>query len=300
MVDFYGNRPFKNIGIDPLIIELSKSDPIGNSFYGVKIPKQIKTFTCKTVDELAPMHILISQDDMTAERFELLDEKQRAITDAITSKCSTTLGESVDFFQGIITGADVAFIVRENDESYAMTEECGVKWIKGKALSKEGISYDKLYLLYTSGAEEADIPNTIRHILPYKERLGSRRECLNGIRQWHELQWGRTKEQFEKKKILFPYKSNEGIFVYDEVGYFFSADIYAMLPKDDEIEVPKLILLLGSKLYDCYLKSLLKKLGKEQYEYYPNTMEKALLPSTEVINSFNDEGDINRYFGIEV
>ena len=300
MVDFFGNRPFKSIGIDPLIIELSKSSPRGNSFNAVKIPQEIKTFTCKTVDELKDRHILINQDDMNEEHFEMLDGRERAITHAITSKCSATLGESVDFFQGIITGADKAFIVRETDESSKMTDECGVRWIKGKALSKEGISYDKLYLLYTSGRQDADLPNTIAHILPYKERLENRRECLRGYRQWHELQWGRTKEQFEKKKILFPYKSSESIFVYDEVGYFFSADIYAMVPKDNALQVPKLLLLLNSKLYDTYIKSLLKKLGNQQYEYYPNTLAKALLPSTDIINSFNDEVDINRYFDVEI
>lgn len=56
----------------------------------------------------------------------------------------------------------------------------------------------------------------------------SRRECKKGFRKWYELQWGRNESDYENPKIIFPYKSKQNNFYYDELSYFCSADIYIM------------------------------------------------------------------------
>ncbi|WP_242824030.1 hypothetical protein [[Clostridium] dakarense] len=39
-----------------------------------------------------------------------------------------------------------------------------------------------------------------RYIGKYKEKLLNRRECIKNIRKWYELQWGRDKNLFERKR----------------------------------------------------------------------------------------------------
>ena len=56
------------------------------------------------------------------------------------------------------------------------------------------------------------------------------------------------------------------------------------------------MLLLNSKPYEMYFQSFAKKLGGKLYEYYPNTLEKIVLPKPEIINGFESEEEICEYY----
>lgn len=93
---------------------------------------------------------------------------------------------------------------------------------------------------------------------------------------------GGTSGLFEREKIIFPYKSATNRFVIDK-GNYFSADIYALLLKDDElISYELLVKLLNSKIYEFYYKSFAKKLGGSLYEYYPNNLIRLYVPTDDI------------------
>lgn len=112
----------------------------------------------------------------------------------------------------------------------------------------------------------------LKHLGTYKEKLLTRREVLSGTRKWYELQWGRNSSLFNKTKIVFPYKCKENRFALDKNSVFFSADIYSIVIKDEYkgiISYEYLLALLNSKVYEKYMQSFLKKMGKDIVEYYP-------------------------------
>ena len=297
-VDFFGLRPFKTAGVDPMIILMTKGGDKGD-LIAVKYDPA-KPFDLMKIRR-AGVGIVLSNEELTAEGFNFLSDSPKRVAEKVISKCTMSLGEAGQFFQGVITGCDKAFVT----DSYNMLNsdcinETGRKWIKSRDIRAEGVFFGDKYVLYTNSVQNAaDMPATLPSLLAFKPQLIKRRECKKGSREWYELQWPRKSELFENPKIIFPYKSEGNRFLYDEQGYFFSADIYGFVLNEalrGSLELKKLTYLLNSPLYDRYFKTFAKKLGGALYEYYPNTVQKLMIPPLEVINGFENIKDAEAYF----
>lgn len=299
IVDYYGMRPFKNVGVDPAIIFLNKRSEQG----------KIQVIKAKEVNKEDILNILreeekyckkffIEQKKLNLSPWTIVSYDEQKILDKIISKGTEVLEGIAKSYQGIITGCDKAFVVDEDCINKNNLERDIIKpWIKSSDINKGFINLPNKYLIYSNNIiSEETYLNTIRHIGKYKNILERRRECLKGYRKWYELQWGRNKEVFQEKKIVFPYKSKNNRFSIDE-GSFFSADVYALtLINDDEYSYSFLVNLLNSPIYEFYFKSFAKKLGGELYEYYPNTVMKLLIPKKE-IHSYSYE-ELIKYYDI--
>lgn len=300
IVDFYGVRPFKGVGIDPMIVCLRKGIRKNTRFEVVKPPIGTRYFDIRS--EKKSYIFSMRQDALNDGGFNFHNIRQRAALEKIGGRCPLKLEDVATTFQGVISGADSAFIVSGKDAVYKKCiRECGVKWIKSKDISTDEVTYHGIYLLYTNGMEHKKLRHTLKKMEPYRALLGERRECKNGTRRWYDLQWPRKKESFENTKIIFPYKCDKNKFVVDKNGYYFSADVYAIVLKkqaEAELTYEKLAFYLNSAVSDYYFKSYAKKLGADLYEYYPNTVRKIALPPAEAITAFETEEDIFNYFGI--
>jgi len=297
--DFYGVRPFKGTGIDPLILLARKGARAGNVFTARRLTSEKADLFDASEGALA---FDVSQDAMSAEAFSFIPLEEIALKRRIEERTRLKLSDVMESFQGVITGCDRAFVASYKDSSAkAAIDECGLPWIKGKDL-KRGLGTSGLALLYVDGTTILEaIPATIKRLTVYKDRLERRREVKNGKRRWFELQWPRKREVFEGPKLLFPYKAPANLFVYDADDHFFSADVYCMKPKAayaEGLDMEKLAMLLSSRLYDSYFKTYAKKLGRDLYEYYPNTVMQMRIPSLEDLNGFESEEDIYVYFGL--
>lgn len=294
IVDFYGVRPFKNAGIDPIILFLEQGDRNDN----------IQVLKPKSGQENMFLNSLYKDDIKYLQRFNihksilkdsgwvLIDGKENNIIDKIKDKCTLQLQDICQSFQGIVTGCDKAFIVDEHTILAENLERDIVKpWIKSSFINKASVDRQNKFIIYSNLIkDETNYINCLEHIKNYQEKLMERRECKKGIRLWYELQWGRVSHLFEETKIIFPYKSSNNRFAVD-TGSYFSADVYGMylksaLPYNYEF----LVSILNSKVYEFYFKSYAKKLGEYLYDYYPNTVMKLMIPPMHKI-----EGDIDSY-----
>ena len=144
---------------------------------------------------------------------------------------------------------------------------------------KYTIKDNRYKLIYSNDIKnESDNPIIINDFIgKYKERLLNRRECKKKLRLWYELQWGREKAIFERKKIMYPYKSFENRFAIDENNSFSSADVYSFYINKEYEEIfsyEYLVGLLNSEVYNKYFKINAKKISKNAYDYYPNKVMK--------------------------
>lgn len=148
-------------------------------------------------------------------------------------------------------------------------------------------------MIYADSIEnERDYPNSIKYIERYRNRLENRRECKKGIRKWYHLQWGRDSRLFENPKIIFPFKSSENRFALDLNKSYFSADIYALIIKDefkDKITLEYLLGLLNSNLYEFYFKLFGKKMGRGMYDYYPNSILDLKIITGDITDEITDK-----------
>jgi adenine-specific DNA-methyltransferase len=289
IVDFYGIRPFKNAGVDPVIIFLRNEQNMDREIEVIK-PKITKG---KNKNEFykslfkgegeAYNTFYIKKNLLNNSGWILRNEKERNIINKIEKNSFTTLGNICNSFQGIITGCDKAFIVDSATAKYENLEQDILKpWIKSSYIKKYEVNQNDKYLIYSDRIKiEENYPSSLLHISEYKEKLLNRRECRNGIRKWYELQWGRNESIFAGTKIVLPYKAENNRFALD-TGSYFSADVYALILKDNvPFTYEYLLYVLNSDIYEFYFKTFGKKLGENLYEYYPNNLMKLCIPTME-------------------
>ncbi len=283
IVDFYGNRILEGIKIDPLIFFFRKEEKFSGQITRVtrvtdKKIKGSRMFASLTDgNETGYRSFEVKWDQQDDRGWRMIPESHQDILRKIEKQCGLRLKDVVTNFQGIITGCDAAFIVNEDRVRDEGLERDLLKgWIKNSSIGSFEIDKPDKFILYTDLIKDADeYPNIIKHVLPFRSRLERRRECLKGSRLWYQLQWGRSPGNFERSKIVYPYKASRNRFAIDYNGYYFSADVYGFYIKEGQekdISLEYLTGLLNSSLYDFYFKCFGKKLGADLYEYYPNTV----------------------------
>ncbi|WP_371025222.1 Eco57I restriction-modification methylase domain-containing protein [Paraclostridium ghonii] len=280
IVDFNGFNVFKNANVASCIFTMEKTDSIGSNFnfyrfsnYDIDL-KYVENIKSTLENDNCFTKININQSDMKENW--IIDKKENIdLYNKIEKTCEYKLKDICTSFQGIITGCDKAFVIKNDEiESNYIEKDILKNWIKNKNIKKYYIENSDLKLIYSD-----DINNlkhyveSIKYIKNYREKLENRRECKKNTRKWYQLQWGRDKHNFEQKKIMFPYKSNENRFAIDEKYSFCSADVYSFYIKkeyEEQFSYEYLVGLLNSDVYDNYFKVFAKKMGKNLYDYYPN------------------------------
>lgn len=285
IIDFYGVRFVKGAGVDTIIIDFVKDGETDKiKYYRLNKNAKLKgkevfdDITCVTQKYSA--FYCVNKNDLNKDGWVFLDEVGRQIINKIRG---IELGTICQSFQGIITGCDKAFIVNEKDiEENNIEKELLKRWIKNSNIDKFKTSNTNEYIIYINEpVQENRYPNAIKYIEKHREKLEQRRECKNGVRKWYQLQWGRKREDFEGKKIIYPYKSDKNRFAIDK-GSFYSADVYSLKIDDmfkGLITYEFLVGVLNSRVYDFYIKTMAKKLGDNLYEYYPNKILKLKIPN---------------------
>lgn len=294
VIDFNGFNVFKNASIASCIFTMEKnSDYSSFNFFRFNNidcrAASIKNIELFKNDEKFFTKININQCDLNENW--IIDKKENIkLFNIIEKNCKFKLKDICVSFQGVITGCDKAFVLNKDDSKKENIEMDILRnWVKNKNINKYFIGDTNLKLIYSNDiVSEDDYLNSINHIKKYKNKLENRRECKKNIRKWYELQWGRDKSMFERKKIMYPYKSNENKFAIDENNSFCSADVYSFYIKKEyekDFSYEYLVGILNSSVYDKYFKVFAKKMGKNLYDYYPNKVMD--------ISIFKDENYLN-------
>jgi adenine-specific DNA-methyltransferase len=281
-VDFLGAKIFKNVGISSCILTFGNQK--SKSYADVYRVKD-EDMSMKNIERLSVYirsdkfeHLKIKKDSLDDD-WIIVDEDSEKFYTMIQNKCTFQLGDIVESFQGVITGCDKAFIYRKGDKRLDKINRKFLKsWVKNKDIQKYSVDSSDYQLVYSDIIEDEDDLDYFETLIEeYSERLKNRRECKKNIRKWHQLQWGRSVDLFERIKIMYPYKSKENKFAIDYDYNFSSADVYSFAIKEEylnEFSYEYLVALLNSKVYDKYYKITAKKMSRGIYDYYPNKVLK--------------------------
>ena len=240
IIDFYGIRPFKKVGIDPVIMFVSNHQNEQNQIEIIK-PINVKgknnmefynSVFLKMGNEFN--RFFINQNELNNKGWILRDEKHRNIINKIEQRSFTHLSNICNSYQGVITGCDKAFVLTEDTSKRENIEGNIIKpWIKSSYIGRNEVLRKDSYIIYSDLINNPkEYPSAIAYIGKQKEKLLNRRECVRGIRKWYELQWGRKQSIFEGEKIVFPFKASNNRFALDK-GSYFSADVYALVLKEN-------------------------------------------------------------------
>ena len=281
LIDYYGYRPMRGIGIDPMIsVMVNHVKPKATvKIFRRRVEGGPKNGNKAVEDEKHFERFSLPQAALNAAGWHLLPPQTKAIVEKIETACRCALGEVAASFQGVITGCDAAFISRAD----TLPEDgkpwpCTAPWIKNRQVDAFRIEKPTMVLINITDEEDLiRYPAIKDKLVPYRDRLEKRRECRLGKIPWYALQWPRNKKNFESPKIVFPYKAEKNRFALDKNRFYFSADVYGIT--SEEIPLAALTVLLNTPIYDFYFKAIAKKLGNALFEYYPSTLMRLKLPS---------------------
>ena len=290
IIDFLGDEVFTYIGVSACIIRLRKKG------YGIEKTSIYRKLSDKyvymndrkkvdrSIESIKSDKNLFENITISTEKLQsnwiIANEKDMDLYIKIEEKEGFRLYEIAESFQGIITGCDKAFILKNDDERIEHINKNLLKdWIKNKDIEKYTILRPSHKLIYSNDIKSDNDEDYIfkNCINLYKEKLSNRRECLNNIRKWYELQWGREKHLFERKKVMYPYKSRNNRFAVDYDNLYSSADVYSFYLKEEyegEFSYEYIVALLNSSIYNKYYKINAKKMSRGIYDYYPNKVMK--------------------------
>lgn len=265
IIDYHGRRVIPGVGIDPMITVLEKKE---------NKQQQARASTV--------LRYNIDHDDfqifhakLNGESWCLRTPEENQLLQMIETRTDVvSLSDVASSYQGVITGCDAAFV--KNAET--IVELPCVRtypWLKNSDIDCFQIRKPQKCVL----AFETLTTENQTYLAPYERRLKNRRECQKGRIRWWEWQWSRRAD-FDRAKIVFPYKAEKNRFAIDREGRRFSADIYAL--QSDVIPLEALCVLLNTPLYDAYYKIIAKKLGERLYEYYPNQVMQLKIPSADM------------------
>ena len=290
IIDFLGAEVFDCVGISACIIRMRKKGYgiSTTNIYRKKSDKYVyvndRKNLVESVEEIKNNTKDFESITISTKRLQsdwiIANEKDMELYLRIEKMEGYRLYEIAESFQGVITGCDKAFILKNDDDRLKyINEELLKNLAKSRDIEKYVIPKVNHKMIYSNDIKCEDDEKYIFEncINPYKEKLENRRECLKSIRKWYELQWGREKSVFERTKVMYPYKSRENKFAVDYDNLYSSADVYSFYLRDEfkeEFSYEYIVAILNSSIYDKYYKINAKKMSREIYDYYPNKVMK--------------------------
>ncbi len=271
IIDFSDFKIFEDANIDTAIYILKKALIKKNKIIVHKLVKQIVPPLILTPPFFKNIHI--EQNQLTGKKWYFIDPKIQIILDKIETKSTGRLKDYAVLSKGIQTGKDSVFVMTKGEiEKYSIEKVTLRNWLKNSQISRFGLINPQLFVVISNRKtieKLSSYPNLEKYFQEHKKEL------LNRARVNRWFHWRKGDERFtidwNKPKIVTPYKSAHNNFTIDEKGCYFSQDIVLVLPAN-EIDIRFLLSHLNSKICEFYFRIKGKRLGAV-YEYYPRQIE---------------------------
>lgn len=235
---------------------------------------------------------LINQSQLDTSKWVLSKEWKRTILEKITSN-SKPLGELCEIGQGMVPGRKTEFRISSksnqtgsggyitrmdsnfievvnkiNGKTYKLEREFVKPLVTNSDLKKYQIVVSGDYLLYTVPLQEKRIDmkkasGVLAYLENYKEKLKERYDYDGKKYPWYGYQRIQNVEifEFDRLKILCPYRAPENSFALDSMKSICTTDMYALIPDTNTIDFYYLLGVLNSKLLTFWYKEAGKAKG---------------------------------------
>ena len=184
--------------------------------------------------------------------------------------------------QGMSPGAKEIFRLSSDDAKRLGIEAKALKQlVTNSDISRYFFPQTDKKIIYPRNIQDLKkYPNLKKYLEEHKAELlrGPDRERLlkQGKIRWFDYNVYRNYKIFEneKVKILCPYRAEGNTFALDELGYFGTTDIYAIIPKKDkEVDIKFLLGVLNSKLLTFWYAEAGKRKGA-MFEYFTTPLKR--------------------------
>lgn len=306
IIDFGGYKVFETATVDTNILQFTKIVPNSNhkiSFVNIGknfIPGNLWSYFGKEKQQIFQREL--SLDGYVLENNTILSIKNKMESVGIPLK---ELNIQINY--GIKTGLNEAFIIdTQMKEKLCYEDPNSTKIIKpilrGRDINRYFYEWDQQWIIFIpwhfplhndnsikGASEKAEIafkekyPAVYSYLLEYKEKLSQRnKEEVNIRYEWYALQRCAATyyQNFDSPKIIYPVIGSEGLFNFDNQGFYHNDKVFHIIGDDLKF----LIAVLNSKLSFWYLLQIGSKLGKTGLEFRKIYVEKFPIPKISEIN----------------
>lgn len=281
-IDFGDLPVFEDASTYPCIITIHKSKPSGK----IKSYKVDSLSFASLDDYLNNKERMVEYFPHNADGWYFEDDNVKDLLSKIQDKGQPldTIVKSDQFFRGITTGFNQAFVITENQrkvliEKDRKSAEIIFPYLSGREIKRYRLEWEGNYIIFARrGLDISQYPAILHHLENFKKQLTPRDEHKSGEQvgrkpgnyKWYEIQdsteyW----EIFLQEGIIFPHFNKYSNFTFTAGGFFPNNKAYVIANSDRF-----LLAILNSKLMNFYLKSVCPFVRGEYYEYMPQYVEK--------------------------
>ncbi len=231
-IDFNGVRVFESATVDTSILSFKKANVEDNKLLYCDVDKSYKKGE-DLAQFVAKEGFEYSQEDLSADGFSFANPKELAIKDKIEKIGIPLFQWKVDYYRGITTGYNEAFIIDGEKKDRLIVEDAKSAEIikpllRGKDIKKYSYEFADKWLINAHNNPPIDIndyPAIKKHLDIYYDKLakrGDKGKTPYNLRNCTYL------NEFEKDKILFSKASKEQAFTYTDKMFFMQNTSYLM------------------------------------------------------------------------
>ncbi len=211
----------------------------------------------------SPNKIIYHSDLLQNKEWYLNDEVTNVILDKIKLNTNYLTSYLDGIYQGIATGKDEVFILKNDDiKKFSIEDNFLIKFLKGKDVAPYKINWNGIYCIYPYNDEgkvideielEKTSPNLYNYLQSNKSNLSGRSYFEKSSKKWYELWNQRNRNRFKVEKLITLDNASKNSFAYDNTGIMGTTTTYSLVPKQDT-KIKILLALLNSKVLDYYHK----------------------------------------------
>lgn len=206
---------------------------------------------------------LIPKEKLTPKPWYFQTDSADLLLNKIRQNTFTLESLVTGIFQGIATGKDQVFVVKENLINELKLEKKSVKkFLMGKDIGPNLITWSKHYVIYpydddgkviSEKSLKSNYPNTYSYLLNERANLKGRDYFDNSNKAWFELWNQRNYNRFKVEKLITLDNASKNSFAYDDSGFIGTTTTYSVVPKLD-VPIFGLLGVLNSSLLNYYHK----------------------------------------------
>ena len=208
--DFGELTVFQGVGTKTCLVILKKEKSLPDARI-VKLAARINEFGQENLENAVAARLWrthkafscfqIPQMELATDNWRLSPGATSDITKRI-DHISAKLDELCFCKQGIVTGCDAAFVLTAQEVREKRIESSLLSpWVKVGDLNRYSLDpVEQRFLIYANHLDSIEeYPNAKAHISQYMRQLVERRECKAGKIAYFHLQWGRTRNCFQRR-----------------------------------------------------------------------------------------------------
>ena len=288
ILDFRNAIIFKGVGINTLIINLTKSKAVSNTkikkWKSSSMPEAYQARNLRDKENYD--YIEIPVESLGADIWNFGDNSVQKLLGKIDSS-----GEPLANFaivgQGMQTGLNNAFEISE--AQYELIKDISPKIafprVTNSNIKSFGFSQIKKFILYLedlSSFNQID-SEIVVHLKNSQKELKNRAAFKRGDCDWYKYTFPLHKELFISPKIISPYMAKKCTFAVDDENYaVYLTDTTIIYIPNSEIPYYALCAILNSEIIDFRFNYMTKLKGGGQKEFFAKQVEKIPIPFSDL------------------